>query len=256
MHGVYAFYALACAITWTLGLPLALAWMRHVPPAPYAVALGGLGALGPTLAALAIAAPRGELREVVGRWRTNPVWIVVALFVPMALHLAANVLEVALGGRPAQWFYPPVLPEHFAALVMFSVWEEFGWRGFAHPRLVRRHGRILGSLILGAGWALWHLVMLVSPEGTFELGKLGVFLVDMPLYCIIFTWIFERGDRSMAVAIAMHAGSHLDNIYRAPANELRLRVLRFIVLAVVAALAARSLAAKQAANRQAEPTTE
>ena len=50
----------------------------------------------------------------------------------------------------------------------------------------------------------------------------------------------------MAAAIALHAGAHLDNVYRAPMTETRLIVLRFLVLAVVAALAARSLTRRSA----------
>jgi hypothetical protein len=57
--------------------------------------------------------------------------------------------------------------------------------------------------------------------------------------------MFERGNRSIAVAIVVHAGEHLDNVNRAPDTELRLRILRFLILAIVAALAARSLAAKK-----------
>ena len=247
--GAYAYLALACAITWALDLPLALAWRRHLTPAPYAVALAGLGALGPTLAAFAIAAPRRELGQVFGRWRTNPLWIIAALLTAPALHLVATLAEVTLGGQPAQWFYPPVKPEHVAALVMFSVGEEFGWRGFAYPRLAERHGAVIGSVLLGAAWGVWHLMMLVSPEdGSFNVGMLGVHVVDLALYSIVFAWFFERGGRSMAVAIALHAGAHLDNIYRAPPTELRLRLLRFVVLGVAAALAARSLARKQPAS--------
>lgn len=243
------FFVLACALTWILGFSLALAWMKRVPPAPYAIALAGLSALGPTLSAFVFAARRHELRQVFGRWRVNPVWIAIALFVPMALHLPATLLDVALGGHPAQWFYLPAKPEHVAALVMFSVFEEFGWRGFAYPRLARRYGPVVGCGILGVVWALWHLVMVVSPEtGAVELVKIAVFMVDLPLYSLVLAWFFERGNRSMAVAIALHAGSHLDNVYRAPESEIRLRVLRVLVLAVAAALAARSLAA----NRQRE----
>jgi hypothetical protein len=58
-------------------------------------------------------------------------------------------------------------------------------------------------------------------------------------------WFFERSNRSIAVAIALHAGAHIDNVTRAPETEVRLRILRFVVLAVVAALAARSLSAKK-----------
>ena len=39
-----------------------------------------------------------ELRDLARR-----LWIGVALFVPMALHLPATLIDVALGGRPAQW---------------------------------------------------------------------------------------------------------------------------------------------------------
>jgi hypothetical protein len=51
--------------------------------------------------------------------------------------------------------------------------------------------------------------------------------------------LFEQSGRSIAVAIAIHAGEHLDNVSRAPESEVRLRVLRFVILALFALLAAR-----------------
>jgi len=247
--GTYAFFALACGITWFLEIPWLVATVAHAAPSGYAIAGAGLSALGPTLAAVAIAAPRRELREVFGRWRTNLGWVVLGLFVPMALHLVATLVEVGLGGHPAQWFYPPVRPEHWAALVMFSVFEEFGWRGFAYPRIVRRHGPVLGCLILGAVWGLWHLGMTFSPEtGALDTYRFAVLLAELPLWSVVIAWVFERGNRSMAVAIAIHAGAHLDNVTRAPATEVRLQLLRYAVLCVVALLAARSLRAKHAGS--------
>ena len=91
--------------------------------------------------------------------------------------------------------------------------------------------------------------MNVAPEtGSFDWLKMGVMLVDLPLYCLVFAWLFERGNRSMAVAIALHAGAHVDNVYRAPTTEVRLILLRFLVLAVVAALAARALSRRARAR--------
>jgi hypothetical protein len=52
----------------------------------------------------------------------------------------------------------------------------------------------------------------------------------------------------MAVAIAFHAGAHLDHIELAPSSELGLHVLHVLVLAVLAAVAARSLAATDASR--------
>ena len=245
----YLFFAFACGITWALDFPLAYAWATHAEPAIYAMPLVGLGAWGPTLAAFALAARRGTLRAVFGRWRTNPIWIIVALFVPLLVQLPATVIEVLLGGHPAHWFYPPVKPEHFAALVMFSFGEEFGWRGFAYPRLEQRHGPVVGSLILGSVWGLWHMGMMFAPDPLRALPPetLLIYIAELALWSIVMAWMFERGDRSIAVAIAMHAGAHIDNVSRAPETEVRLRILRFVVLAIVAALAARSLTEKKRA---------
>ena len=76
----------------------------------------GLGAWGPTFAALLVAGWRRELRGVFGRWRTHPLWIVAGLLYPAALHLPVTGIEWALGGQPA-WFHPPNKPEYIAALI-------------------------------------------------------------------------------------------------------------------------------------------
>jgi len=245
-RATYVFFALACAITWLLDFPLAHAWATHATPAPYALTLTGLGAFGPALAALILAARRRDLRGTFGRWRTHPGWIALGLLLPLAVHLPATLVEVALGGHPAHWFYPPVQAEHVAALVVFSFGEELGWRGFAYPRLAARHGAVVGSLILGAVWGLWHLGMLFTPEaGPPAPLTVALFMADLALWSVVMAYFFERGGRSLAVAVAMHAGAHIDNVTRAPATEVRLRILRFVALAIVAALAARALEARR-----------
>jgi membrane protease YdiL (CAAX protease family) len=241
---VYSFFALAFAITWLLDLPWVLASLRHEAPPPYALALTGLGAFGPTLAALAIGAYRGGLRDIFGRWRTSPVWIVVALALTFPLHIAATLIEVALGGHPAQWFYPPVEPERIAAMIVFPLGEEFGWRGFAYPRLAKRHGPVTGSVVLGVFWALWHLGMMFTPEKGPDLFEVVYTMAMLAAGSVVWAWVFERGGRSMAVAIALHIGAHLDNENRAPESEVRLRMLRLVVFIVAAVLAARALSAK------------
>jgi membrane protease YdiL (CAAX protease family) len=178
---------------------------REVPSA-FAVACAGLSAFGPTLAALAVAGPRGELGQVFRRWRTSPGLVPVSLLAPAAIHLAATLLYVAIGGRPERWFHPPEASEQMAALVVFPLGEEFGWRGFAHPRMVRRHGPIKGSLMIGAVWGLWHLMYGITPEATgFDFVEFGLTMAELPLYSLIMAWVFERSNRSMLVAILFHA---------------------------------------------------
>jgi membrane protease YdiL (CAAX protease family) len=238
----YAFFAAACAITWLLATPLALAWSRHEIPPSYAVACAGLSAFGPTLAALALARGSGARAEAFGRWRANPVWVGVALLAPLVIHLVATTIYVGLGGHPDSWLHPPDTAESLAALVVFPLGEEFGWRGFAHPRMVERHGLVKGPLLLGLVWGVWHLVYSVTPQaGAFDLGQFAIGVAELPLYSLVIAWVFERENRSMAVAIAFHAGAHLDHIERARGG-IGLQAVHIAVVAVLAVMAARSLA--------------
>jgi hypothetical protein len=157
------------------------------------------------------------------------VWILVALLGAPLVHAIATLLFAAVGGHPTQWFYLPNTPELAAALVVFPLGEEFGWRGFAHPRLVARFGAVRGCLILGAVWGLWHLAYSVTPEGRFDLLGFGLVMAALPFYSVLLGWLFERADRSMAVAIAGHVRRHLDKFDRAPRADLRLQVLHLFV---------------------------
>lgn len=238
---VALFFALACAFTWLADLALVLAYVRHEAPPAHALPLAGLGAFGPTLAALVVASWRGQLGAVFGRWRCDPLWIFVGLLTPLLLHLPATLLDVALGGAPRQWFYPPDRPEYFAAMIVFSVGEEFGWRGYAYPRLASLHGPVVGALIVGAVWSIWHLGMWFTPDGGPDPTLIAYGTVELMLASVVFAWMFEKGNRSMAVAIAFHAGAHLDNPGRDPDTELQLRLLRLLMWAIAAAFAARAL---------------
>ncbi len=245
------FFLLAWAITWLLAFPTGLAWMHHETPPPYAIAGAGLSAFGPLFAALAFSR-RGGRREVLfERLGASPVLVLGALAAPFVIHVIATVLYVVSGGQPSAWIHPPSTPEQVAALVVFPLGEEFGWRGFAHPRLVTRHGLVKGSLLLGLGWGFWHLMYSVTPQAAaFDPLTFGLTMVELPLYSLLIAWVFERARRGMAVALAFHAGAHLDHIELAPRAELGLQISHVLVLAVVAFFAARALAAEDARRRQ------
>lgn len=240
--GVIAFFALACAITWICAAPLAWSFWQRVPPPAYAPPLAGLSAFGPTLAAVVVAWRRGGPRQIFGPWRTSLAWIVLALFTPFLVQTAARLIDLALGHPPTAWVLLPPGPEQLIALVMFPIGEEFGWRGFAQSSMVARYGPVKGALALGLVWGLWHLVMFVDPAtGRIDLDQIATLAVFLPLYSILFVWMMDRAGGSMAVAIALHAGSHLDNLNNAPSSEWRLRLLTYGLVGVVAVFAGRDL---------------
>lgn len=242
-----AFSLAACGVTWALAAPSVLAASRQEAPAPAALALAGLSAFGPTIAALLVARGRDERRDIFARPLGSPGVALLCLLLPMALHQLANGLETALGGHPSRWVYLPQGPEQIAALVVFSLGEEPGWRGYAYKRAASLVGPLRAALLVGALWGWWHLLYFFSmTDGHFRPGDFAQNMVELPLWSLVIAWAFERSGRSLLVALALHAGGHLDNVHRAPPGEVRLQALHLALLALAAALAARSLARQRA----------
>ncbi len=244
---------LACGTTWLLALPLALSWLRAEPASPYMFALAGLSAFGPSFAAFVLAQRQGRLREVFGHFGARARWIVFALLLPLLLHLVARFSAWALGAEIDEWFWLPRAAPQIAALFFFSLGEEFGWRGFLHPVLVRRYGLTAAPLLTGLIWALWHLAYAITPEGTMSASGFALMLLEITLWAVIVAWLFERTQRSMLVAIAVHAGGHLDNSARIPQDATLLRALTLLAIAVAAAFGLLSLRRQQPPTRSVPP---
>jgi membrane protease YdiL (CAAX protease family) len=176
-HQLVFFFVLACAFTWGYFL-LFLALQL-----PQKMIL--LGAAGPTVSALLILAITSGrpgvlrlLRSYV-HWRVGVQWYLVAVIgVAVLMFLGYAVVPGALADFVAPgWSFVPLWLISFVRVLFFPpagpLLEEGGWRGFALPRLQRLHGPLVGTLILGALWGLWHLQLFVgplamtSPDATF-----------------------------------------------------------------------------------------
>jgi uncharacterized protein len=232
--GLVAFFVLACAITFSLDATVVVHWLRGDPPPEWALGLAGLGAFGPTLAATAVAWRLGRVRDVFRPWATSPGWVVLAFFTPLLLRLPATALAAALGEVPERWIQLPSKPEQVVALVVFSLGEEFGWRGFAQPRTIARWGPVVGPLVLGLGWAVWHAGMMVTPDGRVDWLQWALLFGMFPPCSVLCARLMERAGGSLWVALAFHAGGHFDNVGAAPADALWMRGFYVAVLWAVA----------------------
>ena len=85
--------------------------------------------------------------------------------------------------------------------------EEPGWRGFALPRLQRLHGPLVGSLILGPLWALWHLPLFWVRAWNFPPTLLNIVLFVLAAipFTIVMTWVFNNTKGSLLIAVLVHA---------------------------------------------------
>jgi uncharacterized protein len=83
--------------------------------------------------------------------------------------------------------------------------EEPGWRGFALPRLQARYGALVGSLILGVLWSLWHLPLLLTPGGATWTGNLGLFVLLGLALAILHSWVYNGTRASLLAVMLLHA---------------------------------------------------
>ena len=85
--------------------------------------------------------------------------------------------------------------------------EEFAWRGYAQPRLIRQFGLIAGLLALGIIWGVWHTpiyyVMHVYPDHPF-LGPFVMTPIDNILVVVPMAWLYIK-SRSIWVPTFTHA---------------------------------------------------
>jgi uncharacterized protein len=180
------------------------------------------GLLGPILSGFSVTAltERGPgvarlLRRTV-RWRVGLRWYAFALLgLPTAMALATFIRPGALesfdiSARPSLLVYLRA----FISMVLIGgpLLEEPGWTGFAQPRLQRLYGPLIGGIILGSLWALWHLPgFLIPSQDATDIPPRGtvldfvVFAVALTGLRLIIVWVVNNTRNSVFMAILAHA---------------------------------------------------
>lgn len=84
-------------------------------------------------------------------------------------------------------------------IVIGSIGEEIGWRGFMLPHLQLKYNPIISSLILGVIWGFWHL--------NFEFGIVGFILYTITVIeiSILFTWFYNKTNGNILIAVIFHS---------------------------------------------------
>jgi len=142
-----------------------------------------------------------------GRWRVNPIWYAASLLlIPAVIGVSVSIrglLGADLAGLDLLGNLTFAVPISLLAAVM----EEFGWRGFMLPRLLKRGSALKAALIVGVVWALWH-----APINYLGLSKYGMqalpilfALVILPIaQTVIMVWIHNSAKQSMLMMILTH----------------------------------------------------
>lgn len=215
---LFAYVALAYGFTWAVHGSLVL---LHIP---FSLAFGTpsmliykLGLLGPLLGAILVTAWCRSRRDVTAllkrgvQWRFPFRWYVVAIGTVPALYLVDLVLFHDRAPAGFTFFSLPWVPILGQAWVVCA--EEFGWRGFALPRLQALLGPLGGSLALGVIWASWHVPMFFVPgspqHGEHILADFGSYLYGMICLTTIMVLLYNRSGGSVLVGMLFHASMNI-----------------------------------------------
>lgn len=142
-----------------------------------------------------------------GRWRVSPIWYAVSLLLIPAVIGVSVLIRGLFGTDLAELDVLGQLAFAIPIALLAAVMEEFGWRGFMLPRLLKQGSALRAALLVGVVWALWH-----APINYMGLSKYGwqavPILFALALLPIVQTvpmvWIHNSAKHSMLMMVLTH----------------------------------------------------
>jgi membrane protease YdiL (CAAX protease family) len=185
-----------------------------------------LGALGPILAAIIVTAFSSgtagiaELGRRILRWRVGLRWFLIAIFGPFVLFVISAIgvglvtghgLDIRHFGRSDEFPAFNIVGVFLIHTVTFGFGEEVGWRGFALPRLQRRHSALTATLLLTILWACWHLPAFFYRPGYSAMGagEMAGWFLSLFTGAILLTWLYNSSRGSILIVALFHGSIDL-----------------------------------------------
>jgi uncharacterized protein len=212
-RNLIAYFVFAYAISWAIGIPLALGKQGIIPPV-FPLWVHYFVAYGPMLSALIVTfASEGttglkELGKRMVMWKTSPIWwvaaispLVVGFLVCLIMNLTTDK-PIALSDLGQVNFLPPLgIGALFLWIFTFGIGEEVGWRGYALPRLQKDRNALAATIILAGLWALWHLPQFFY---LFDPAIAIGWVIGLFAGAIVFTWLFNSSGGSILIVAIWH----------------------------------------------------
>lgn len=147
----------------------------------YSIVVVIIGAFAPIMAAITLIARDAGwkgTKAILGQaldFHFKPIYLVIALALPVLIHAVAHYLAPAVGLDVAKTLFPtetsvaPIvlaIPYFTLMLVIGGGQEEFGWRGYAQEPLQRKIGVIPASLVNGTALHVFQTNHRTIPSPT------------------------------------------------------------------------------------------
>lgn len=206
------FFVLTFALTWGVGgawllfpKPLTAVFGPFAYGSPaYLVAACAPSVIGLTLTLI----EEGRAGAIALLRRLLPGTVITLVVAILALPAIAWLLSVVM---PPPWSVKPRDVLVVTPLLLLTtaqvvrnvspLGEEFGWRGYALPRMLERWPPMMAGTILGLVWTLWHVpAFLFSGIVVTPLSDIGWYALGTVALSLLMTWLHVKGRGSLLVA--------------------------------------------------------
>lgn len=124
--------------------------------------------------------------------------------------ITVGVLQLAINKLAGSTFdysqFLRQLPSIVPLIVLGPLSEEFGWRGFLQKRVNDEFSPVLGTLIIGITWSLWHLplfYMVGTSQHDFNMPFIP-FMISIVSSSFIYTYVYTKSNGSLFSALLLH----------------------------------------------------
>ena len=222
----WKFFLLTFAYSWVIWIPSVLDGIGVELPfsvAGYSTLVVIIGAFAPMLAAITLVAREAGWKGTKGflgralDFRFKPIYLVLALALPVLIHAIAHYLALAVGLDVAQTLFPteiPVapivlaIPYFILMLLIGGGQEEFGWRGYAQEPLQEKYGVIPASLVIGVIWGIWHLPLWFMAGDLHDSYSFLAFVTMTTSISIVYAWLYNSSGKKLIPVMFFHAMSN------------------------------------------------
>ena len=236
------FFIVTFLWTWLILITCSLLIRTKLIPESLSLPFIIFSAFGPaagTFFSLRTIEGKGSIKKYLQKFKSFKfgwiVWISIFLVLGLASFIAWIVPELFGLNRLSQ--YMPIyffLPYLVICILFGGGQEEIGWRGYILPYLEKKYGLIIGSLILGIIWAIWHLPLWFIPGSTQSYMNFFSFILLTIGYSYFFSWIIEKsGNRLLSGPIVHGTGNGIIVLFPTLIMEKNTIQIRFWIYCII-----------------------
>ena len=222
----WKFFLLTFAYSWIIWIPSVLDGLGIQLPfsvTEYSIVVVIIGAFAPLLAAITLVyreegrqGIKAFFRQVLD-FKIKPIYLILALALPLLIHVIAHYLALGVGLDVAKTLFPtdiptaPIIlaiPYFILMLIIGGGQEEFGWRGYAQEPLQEKIGVIPASLVIGVIWGIWHLPLWFMAGDLHSAYSFLAFVMMTTSISIMYAWLYNSSGKKLIVVIFFHAMSN------------------------------------------------